>query len=135
MKRLIPLIALFFILNSCSTDNGPRYSLVLLPVDSVSMPTSFTLGGTYQITMHYKKPSTCHYFNTLYYDKNLNVRTIAIENAVEERSDCQTLSNTIVDYSFNFLVTSNGGSYIFKFWQGKDANGNDIFLQYEVPVN
>ena len=36
-------------------------------------------------------------------------------------------------YTFNFYVTSNG-SYIFKFYQGEDTNGQDVFLTIEVPV-
>jgi len=136
MKKLIPLIALFLLLNSCSTDTGPSYSLVFLPIGSVDIPTEFTLGDTYPITVHYNRPTTCHYFNNLYYKKNLNTRTIAIESAVENRNDCQTLSaaDAVDSYTFNFYVTSNG-SYIFKFYQGKDNTGNDVFLQYEVPVN
>jgi hypothetical protein len=136
MKKIIPLIALFLFLNSCSTENQPSYSLVFLPIESVDIPTEFTLGETYPITVHYNLPTTCHYFNNLYYKKSLNTRTIAIESAVENRSDCHTLSaaDAIDSYTFNFDVTSNG-SYIFKFYQGKDNTGNDIYLQYEVPVN
>jgi hypothetical protein len=40
----------------------------------------------------------------------------------------------MAEYSFNFQVTSTK-PYIFKFWQGKDTEGNNIFLEIEVPVN
>ncbi|TBX71278.1 hypothetical protein EZL74_01865 [Flavobacterium silvisoli] len=140
MKRIISLIALFFIFNSCSTDNGDSYLFELLPVTSVDMPAEFTVGGTYQITMHYKRPTSCHFFNGIYYDKKVdpetskNIRTIAIENAVAQKSGCQTLTNNEVEYSFNFQATSTN-PYIFKFWKGKDADGNNVFLEVEVPVN
>jgi hypothetical protein len=39
----------------------------------------------------------------------------------------------LVDATFNFIVTSNG-TYIFKFWQGEDDNGNDLYYIVEVPV-
>ena len=135
MKKIISLIALFFLLNSCSTDNGPSYSFEVLPILTVDIPAQFVLGETYPITVHYNRPSTCHYFNTLYYEKDLNIRTIAVETAVEQRNDCQDLSitNGASEYTFNFYVTSNG-SYIFKFYNGKDDQGNNIYLQYEVPV-
>ena len=135
MKKIISLIALFFLLNSCSTDNGPSYSFEVLPILTVDIPAQFVLGETYPITVHYNKPSTCHHFNTLYYEKDLNIRTIAVETAVEQRNDCQDLSitNGASEYTFNFYVTSNG-SYIFKFYNGKDDQGNNIYLQYEVPV-
>ena len=134
-KKIISLLALFFILNSCSPDDDTQYSFKLMPIESVDIPAEFTLGETYPITVHYTVPTSCYYFSSLYYDKDLNIRTIAIENAIAQRNNCQDLSaadgaNT---HTFNFYVTSNG-SYIFKFYQGKDDQGNDIFLEYEVPV-
>ncbi|MFM2214315.1 MAG: hypothetical protein RL427_1578 [Bacteroidota bacterium] len=136
MKKIISLIVLFFLFNSCTSDSSPSYSLSFLPIGSVDIPTEFTLGETYPITVYYNRPTTCHYFNGLYYDKNLNTRTIAVESVVEYRDNCQDLSTTdaMDSYTFNFYVTSNG-SYIFKFYQGKDDSGNDVFLEYEVPVN
>ncbi|WP_333599066.1 hypothetical protein [Flavobacterium sp.] len=137
MKKIIPLLALFFIFNSCNTeDSGPRYQLEFLPIESVDIPAEFTLGQTYPITVRFNRPTTCYHFNNLYYEKNLNIRTIAVESAVLQSNDCQSLSgaDAVDEYTFNFYVTSNG-SYIFKFYQGKDDTGNDIFLQYEVPVN
>jgi hypothetical protein len=133
MKKIIPLLALFFLFNSCSTDNNPDYLFELLPVQSVDIPTEFTLGETYNIKMYYIRPTTCHSFSTLYYDKDLNTRIIAIESAVLQGSTCEDTPNDLVECSFNFYVTSNG-SYIFKFYQGQDDNGENIFLEYEVPV-
>jgi hypothetical protein len=134
-KKIISLLALFFILISCSSGDDTQYSFKLMPIESVDIPAEFTLGETYPITVHYTVPTSCYYFSSLYYDKDLNIRTIAIENAIAQRNNCQDLSaaggaNT---YTFNFYVTSNG-SYIFKFYQGKDDQGNNIFLEYEVPV-
>lgn len=134
-KKIIALLALIFIFNSCSTDDGPTYTLKLSPIESVELPTEFVLGQTYPITVHYTQPTTCYYFNNLYYEKDLNKRTIAVECAVKQSDDCQELTGeqAIGDYTFNFYVTSNG-SYIFKFYQGKNASGEPIFLEYEVPV-
>ena len=134
-KKIVSLLALCFILNSCSPGDDTQYSFKLMPIESVDIPTEFTLGQTYPITVHYTVPTSCYYFSSLYYDKDLNVRTIAIENAVAERNNCQDLSaaDGASEYTFNFYVTGNG-SYIFKFYQGKDDQGNNIFLEYEVPV-
>lgn len=135
-KKIVAFLALILIFNSCSTDtHGDNYTLKLMPIESVEIPTEFTLGQTYPITVHYSKPTTCHYFNNLYYEKDLNKRTIAVECAIKDVTTCQELTGdaAIGDYTFNFYVTSNG-SYIFKFYQGDDANGLPIFLEYEVPV-
>lgn len=136
MRKIISLLALIFISNSCSTDTGPSYLYEVLPIESVDIPTNFTLGQTYPITVHYNRPTSCHHFNGLYYEKDLNVRNIAVQSAVEPRSDCQELNaaDAANQYTFNFYVTSNG-SYLFKFWHGKDDQGNNIYLEYEVQVD
>ncbi|WP_291130288.1 hypothetical protein [Flavobacterium sp. UBA7682] len=134
MKKIVSLIALIFLFNSCVPEDQTDYLFELLPVESVEIPTEFTLGATYEIRMYYRRPTSCHTFNTIYYDKNLNVRTIAIESAVRQENDCQELTeDNLVECHFNFLVTSNG-SYLFKFYQGQDDQGNNIFLEYEIPV-
>ena len=106
-----------------------------MTIDSVDIPAEFTLGETYPITIHYTAPTSCYLFNYFYYEKDLNIRTIAIENAIANRNNCQDLNaeNSLKSYTFNFYVTSNG-SYIFKFYQGKNSEGNSIFLEYEIPV-
>ena len=135
MKRIISILTLLFLLNSCTPQDDTQYLFELRSIESVDIPTEFTLGQTYPITVHYTVPTSCYYFSSLYYDKNLNVRTIAVENAVAQGNNCQELTPTegASAYTFNFYVTSNG-SYIFKFYQGKDANGENIFLEYEIPV-
>lgn len=133
MKRILFLFSMFLVLNSCSIDEGEKYHLQLLAVEEAIVPDSFQLGGTYEIKLKYYRPSTCHAYDGLYYDKNLNTRIIAIRNVVFERDDCRPASTELTEASFNFHVTNNG-SYIFKFWQGTDANGDDVYYEVEVPV-
>lgn len=134
MKKLIALSLALIFATSCSLDNdSSNYSFEVLPVVSVDIPSEFTLGETYPITVTYLKPTTCHVFKEFYYSKNLNERTVAPVMIVYENDTCETLENVSEDATFNFVVTSNG-SYIFKFWQGEDANGDDQYLTIEVPV-
>ena len=44
------------------------------------------------------------------------------------------MTNSLIEQTLNFYVKNNG-SYIFKFWQGKNDAGEDVFLEYEIPVN
>ena len=133
MKKLVLLLSLLFVFNSCSTDDGDNFRFELLPVESVEIPNEFTLGETYEITIRYYRPSTCHAFNSFYYEKNLNTRTIAVESIVFEQDGCEALESVLVEKKLNFHVTNNG-SYIFKFWQGANEYGEDVFLEYEIPV-
>lgn len=133
MKRIILLLSFIFLFNSCEPD-GYNYRIDVLPVESVVIPTEFTLGETYQITLRYYRPTNCHSAYGIYYEKDLNIRTCAVKNLVEERGNCGTLENVLVEETFNFKVT-NTGNYIFKFWTGEDADGNNTFMTYDIPVN
>ena len=132
MKELLISLSLFFILSSCEVDQE-NVSMVTLPVESVEMPAVFELGETYPIIMRYHRPSSCHLPYGIYYEKDLNVRICAVNNIVRE-GNCNQLDEYLVEESFNFHVT-NTGNYIFKFWTGEDVDGNDTFLEFDVPVN
>lgn len=135
MKKLITLCFAIVTLVSCSidNDNDVNYHFEILPVESVDIPTEFVLGETYPITVTYLKPNTCHVFKEFYYSKNLNERTVAPITLVYDDKSCETLENSTTEATFNFMVTGNG-SYIFKFWQGEDEDGEDQYLIIEVPV-
>lgn len=133
MKKLIALSFILLLFTACSVDDNSNYSFEVLPVESVTIPDAFTLGETYPITISYFRPSTCHSFRELYYTKDDNQRTVAPITIAIEDKNCQTLEDELTETTFNFVVTSKG-SYIFKFWQGEDENGEDQYLTIEVPV-
>lgn len=134
MKKFLILSFLATVLFSCSLDDDSvNFSADVLPIESVDIPDEFTLGEVYPITVTYARPTNCHSFREFYYAKHNNERTVAVINTVFERNDCVDLIDETLTATFDFQVTSNG-SYIFKFWQGKDDNDDDIFLEIEVPV-
>jgi hypothetical protein len=134
MKKIVLFLSIVFLITSCSpVDDGPNVHYETLPIEDVVVPDSFMLGETYPIGIKYYRPTSCHGFNGFYYDKELNIRTIAVQSRVVESTTCTTLTNDLVEDVLYFKVTSNG-SYIFKFWQGKDAQGQDMYLEIEVPV-
>ncbi len=128
---LICLIA--FLTLSCSTEEDSINSyIVVLPIDSVSMPQHFEVGETYQIDLTYLSPSNCHYFNDIYYDIDGNISHVAVLNTVADNGNCETI-NLETETTFNF-VPNNIGTHIFKFWQGKDENDEDLYLSMEIIV-
>jgi hypothetical protein len=134
MKRLILVCVLALSFASCSVNNDDTndFYYEILPVDSVDIPSEFTLGQTYQITVSYYKPSGCYVFNDFYYASELNQRTVAVINTVYPNQTC-TQEAVLTEATFNFMVNSNG-TYVFRFWQGEDENGNDTYYIVEVPV-
>lgn len=133
MKKLVLLVSLLFLFNSCQLDEN-IFTVEILPVHTVEIPSEFVLGEVYQITMEYYRPSNCHSPYGVYYEKDLNTRTCAVQNLVEERGNCAPVENILVQETFNFHVT-NTGNYIFKFWTGTDDQGNDTFIIHDIPVN
>lgn len=135
MKKILLLLSVLFLFNSCSLDDvqDDEFSYELVPIASVDIPAEFELGETYNIVIRYYRPSTCHAFDGFYYDKDLNVRTIAVQNIVFEQNNCEPLTDVLIEQNLEFYVTNNG-SYIFKFWQGKNEAGEDLYLEYEIPV-
>ncbi|WP_396185061.1 hypothetical protein [Flavobacterium sp.] len=134
MKKIVLFLVVITSLLSCSlNDDSPTYTYEVLPIDSYVVPASFTLGQTYEIKLKYQKPTVCHIYQGIYYEKNLNTRTIAIQTAVEKNQVCTMQLPPLSEVSFNFIV-SNTGSYIFKFYKGEDATGKEIFEDVEVPV-
>lgn len=130
MKKLVAYYLILFFILSCSPqdDGSPDVIYEMLPVESATLPDEFLLGHTYEITLTYIRPSTCYGFNNIYYLKEANERTIAIvAYLVSGNNNCETL-NEETETSFNFKAT-NGGSYIFKFWQGENN-----YMIVEVPV-
>jgi len=136
MKRILILFGLVFLLNSCSMDDDSiNYHYEILPVDSYEIPESFEFGQTYTIKIYYKLPTTCHVFDGFYYNSYLNTRTVAVQSVVVNQSNCVEIDvdEPALQNTFEFNVVYNE-TYLFKFYKGKDENGNEIFEEVEIPV-
>lgn len=133
MKRLILLCAVMLSLASCSIDDDNNFYNEILPIESVDIPEEFVLGKVYPITVTYKRPAGCYMFFDFYYTRDLNQRTVAVINSVYPNKNCGIAEEAEVEATFNFKVTGNG-TYVFKFWQGKDDSGTDLYYIVEVPV-
>lgn len=133
MKKLIFICVLMLSLASCSVDDTNDYYNEILPIVSVDIPDEFVMGGVYPITVTYSRPAGCYAFYNFYYTRNLNERTVAVINTAYPNKDCGMDATSEVEATFNFKVTNNG-TYVFKFWQGKDDTGTDLYYIVEVPV-
>jgi hypothetical protein len=136
MKKIVLLVSIVFLFNSCSSDDSNvRVHYAMLPVISTVVPDSFTYGETYEIKMTYYAPTTCHSFDGVYYDKVLNTRTFAIQSRVYELDNCTTNPvGNLSEATFNLKIDSYD-MYYLKFWRGNGVNGEGLFLEYEIPVN
>jgi hypothetical protein len=134
MKKIVFLIAFSFVLFSCDVSEEQAYSYEINPVYQVIMPTEFAKDSVTNITVKYKRPSSCHLFSDFYYESFEFVRTVAIESIKVEQDNCQTDNQTILEMPLPFLPKSIG-TYHFKFWTGTDVQGVDNYLEYDVVVD
>jgi hypothetical protein len=101
----------------------------------VVLPTDFPVNETRLIRVVYSRPTTCHLFNGFYVVSNGLTSTIAVNAVVLNEKNCEDLftDNTFeVSYSF---TPNTVDTYHLKFWNGKDTNGTDLYLEYDVVVN
>ncbi len=138
MKRIKITITLFlvtlFFFGCSSDDDNQSFFYELVTIEQATLPDQFTRGQTYVVNVTYFRPSSCHSFVGFDYDRIANERTVAIVNLVVDQTNCTNLEETeLIEESFNFIVGQEN-SYIFRFWQGKNNEGENQFLIIEVPV-
>ncbi len=136
MKRLVFICIAILTFWSCNVDEDGDvvdYNFEFIPIEDVVIPDSFALGEIYQIDVSYYRPTTCHAFHDFYYVADEEERTVAVINIVYDHSDCQPLEDELVEVSFDFKAVYSQ-IYEFKFWQGENETGENIYLTYQIPV-
>lgn len=134
MKKIVALIGVFLMLISCSTETDePKVHYEVLPIDSVVMPTDFYVNVENEIIINFLRPTSCHGFDGFLYEKDGFTRTVAVQAFVVEQENCTVLTNAMSEQTLKFKPTEIG-TYLFKFWKGKDTNGNDIFEEISIDV-
>ncbi len=133
MKNLALLIIVALSIIGCSKDEGNKFSFELRPIDSAVLPVELKKDSLYELPFNYIRPSTCHIFEGFYYEKNSNVRIIAIKNSVIEQNNCVPATVNPITEILKFIPTTEA-SYVFKLWKGTDASGADVFEEIEIPV-
>lgn len=136
MKKIVLLLLVSLIGISCSvSDDHVNYHYEVLPVESFELPESFKLGEIHYITLKYKRPNDCYVSPSLYFEKDEQIRTIAIQTLVANLNECATVPDEgTKELTFRFEVVSST-PYVFKFFKGKDENDQPVFESVTIPVN
>jgi hypothetical protein len=135
MKYFITLFLAFGLLIGCNDDddNYHDYHLEYVNVISADLPDEFVYGNTYRIDVTIVLPNSCYFFYNQYdYFYEGTSRLIYPIGHVDDGVDC-TLNIRETTYSIPVQALQSE-PYIFKFYQGEDADGQDMFLTIEVPV-
>jgi hypothetical protein len=131
---LIMIVALTVSVSSCNDDdNYHDYHLEYVSVISADLPDEFIYGRTYRINVTIELPNSCYFYYGQYdYFYEGTSRLIYPIAHVDDGVAC-TPNITETTFSIPVHVLQHE-PYIFKFYQGEDADGQDMFLTIEVPV-
>jgi len=134
MKHFISLFLVAFLVFGCSDDdNYHAYHLEYIGAVSADVPDEFVQGNTYLINVTIELPNSCYYYYNQYdYFYKGTSRLIYPIAHVDDDVPC---SEAIREVTFSIPVQAlQSEPYIFKFYQGEDEEGQDVFLTIEVPV-
>jgi len=136
MKHYILLFLSVFLLLGCSNDddnNYHDYHLEYVSVISAEVPDEFIYGRTHRINVTIELPNSCYfYYNQYDYFYEGTSRLIYPIGHVDDGITC---TPNITETTFSIPVQAlQYEPYIFKFYQGEDTDGQDMFLTIEVPV-
>lgn len=139
MKKIFLLLCVIALAVGCAIDDGPdqQFHVEFVPVESVDLPESMAPGHNYEITVHFRRPNDCYYFDGFYYEANDHVRTVAVQAIYIEDASCAPIVSVEPESeSFILKCPENYAfdSYLFKFYQGEDEDGNQVYLEREVPI-
>lgn len=136
MKHFFALFLIVFLVYGCNDDddnNDHDYHLEYTEVISAELPDEFIFGRTYRIFITIELSDSCHYFYNQYdYFYEGTSRLIYPIVHIDDGVPC---TPNIREITFSIPVQAlQYDPYIFKFYQGEDADGQDVFLTIEVPV-
>lgn len=125
-----------FAFNSCDlNDDDVNFHFVPLQIVSADVPDSFVVNETYTITVTYIIPDGCTYFEGFDFAKpELTTREVVVIGSQRTDQEACTAMAQERESTFDFIVVHDE-AYLFKFWQGKDENGEQQYLEIEVPMN
>jgi hypothetical protein len=134
-KYLLIMIVALTVSVSCNDDdnNEHDYHLEYVSVISAELPDEFIYGRTYRINVTIELPNSCYFYYDQYdYFYEGTSRLIYPIAHVDDDDAC---TPNITETTFSIPVQAlQSEPYIFKFYQGEDAEGQDMFLTIEVPV-
>lgn len=133
MKKNLFLLAGLFIFYSCLNSDEPTFTYEYLPIDEAETPASFTFGEKDTISIKYSLLNGCYYFDNLYYEYKDSTRIVAVRALLALDKYC---TEAIIQEEYKFVVNvTQKEDYIFKFWKGKNNQGENVYEELIVPVN
>ena len=128
---LLPLLAAFLTTSCLDDDSAPQVDYLYAPITEVDMPDSARFGSTVRINTTVEILKDCQQIATYDYKGEGETREVA---AIVAQYSNQTCGDSIsVKPGLNF-VAPREGNYMFKFWSGKTAEEEDLYITKEIVI-
>jgi hypothetical protein len=134
-KTFLLILCCITILNtSCSlNDDSVNFHFVPLQIVDAEFPESFNLNETYNIKVTYIVPNNCIAFEGFDISNfDTTGRNIVAIGSEREDEVCNLIA-VEAEGSFDFICLYEG-TYYFRMWSGEDVNGEQQYIELEVPV-
>ncbi|WP_461532587.1 hypothetical protein [Sinomicrobium sp.] len=143
------LLTLVVAVSGCLSDDGANFYDEAIPTVSIdSVPDMLEVGKEYDIAFSYSIPTECHTYigNQGRPDIEASTDTTRVVSFVavarvqyNSNDSCKTIDlvkdNGITrPFEIDPTIDPRPLEYEFRFWTGRDSNGNDEFISRVVPV-
>ncbi len=136
MKKFYVFFILFLIFSSCNSDDDndySRYELFYDEITKATVPATMQVGDTYEITFYTELETLCENLVDFSYQRIGNERFITAISANIISNSCAESVRTD-SLTFRFTPTQET-TYTFKFWQGQDVDGKDLYEIHEAVAS
>lgn len=133
LKWLVGLFLIGIFAVSC-LDDEPVMNVTYQyrPVDSIQIDSIYPARQVTEIKTFFTTTNGCQQFFDYDYTALGSERTVSVITSQIEGSGCTEMTES-ESFTLNFKPEESG-IYTFRFWSGKDENGQDIFLIREIQI-
>lgn len=120
--------------SGCELETGENFHFVSLEITDADVPDNFVLNGVHNIEVTFTRPDECTFFQgfDVFPDEN-GVRTIvAIGSVLTDEESCALTQDSMTGTLTITAIIEE--SYTLRFYAGVDAEGNQLYLEFFVPV-
>jgi len=135
VKKIVLLFGIVSAILGCSVDDSPNFFFDFVAVNNVAeIPEAFVVNQPDTLEVSFFKPTNCHAFDGFNIVTNGNEREITVVTKfIEQDNSCTAIENATSNAALVFNAR-NAGEVILNFFNGNDADGNPIFLTFNVPI-
>lgn len=133
LKWFVSLFLIGILTVSCLDDEPVmNVSYQYRPIDSIQIDSIYPARQVTEIKTFFTTTNGCQQFFDYDYTILGNERTVSVITSEVQEAGCTEI--TEVESAILRFSPTESGTYRFRFWNGKDADNQDIFIITEVQI-